>query len=345
MAINYLKYINSTGTHYISNSGSDENGRSNGGQAGDQTGTEWRLRSWYNRPWSVVLRYPDANVRDTIARLGIEAALNNNIGYDQYQRVTYWKQLQACNFSASAITTPCESDCTAGATANAKAAGYIHNIPALKNLSTSIYSGNMRSNFVKAGFKALTEMKYLSSGDYLLPGDILLYENHHAATNITKGKNAVESHITTVDTTDYIFGDRVLKNGCEGSDVETLQRLLIENGYSCGNYGIDGEFGDMTEMAVRKFQSDHQLEVNGIVDKQTISILKSNSMIPAPKGVKIINGDCYIRSEANTSGKILGVAKEKSNYEYGGETAINGWLSIIYNNQKAWVSGKYGQLN
>ena len=58
----HAKYINSTGTHYISNSGSDENGAYSGGQAGDQTGKEWRMRDWYNRPWTCVLRYPDQKV-------------------------------------------------------------------------------------------------------------------------------------------------------------------------------------------------------------------------------------------------------------------------------------------
>lgn len=343
MAINYLKYINSTSTHYISNSGSDERGRISGGQAGDQTGTEWCLRSWYNRPWTVVLRYPDVNVRDTIAKLGIEAALNDKIGYNQYQRVTYWNQLQKNNYSPSAIKENCDSDCTAGVTANVKAAGYLHNIPALKNLSASIYSGNMKSNFVKAGFKALRETKYLSGYDYLLPGDILLYEGHHAATNITKGRKAVESHITIPDETSYSLGNRTLQNGCEGSDVEALQRLLIENGYSCGNYGIDGDFGDDTESAVRKFQADKNLTVNGIVDQKTLAALRTQDM-KEQKGVTIIGGNCYIRADANTSAKILGVAREKNTYEYGGSTSTNGWLSIKYEGGIAWVSGKYSKL-
>ena len=34
----------------ISNCGHDENGRYSGGKAGDQTGTEWRVINWYNRP-------------------------------------------------------------------------------------------------------------------------------------------------------------------------------------------------------------------------------------------------------------------------------------------------------
>lgn len=186
--IDFDKYIFSTGTHYIANSGKDENGAYKGGEAGDQTGHEWELKKWYSRPWTVTLRYPDQNVALKIAELGIAAALNNKIGYDQSQRGTYWKQLKAANFDPSKITTPCEQDCTAGVSANVKAAGYIYGIQALKDIPICT-SRNMRQEFVKAGFIALTQSKYLNSGNYLLPGDILLYENHHAATNITLGKD------------------------------------------------------------------------------------------------------------------------------------------------------------
>lgn len=181
------KYIFSNGTHYISNSGKDENGAYKGGKAGDQTGHEWELKKWYNRPWTVVLRYPDQAVALRIAQLGIDAALNNKVGYDQGQRTTYWKQLQAAGYDASKITVACEDDCTAGVSANVRAAGYIFGIKALQSIPICS-SRNMRKEFVKAGFQALTAKKYLTSGDFLLPGDILLYESHHAATNVTCGK-------------------------------------------------------------------------------------------------------------------------------------------------------------
>lgn len=189
MAIDFDKYLYSTGTHYISNSGNDENGKYMNGQAGDQTGKEWQLKPYYNRPWTVVLRYPDQAVALEIAKLAIAAALNNKIGYDQNQRTTYWTQLQAVGYDPSKITVACEEDCTAGVTANVKAAGYIFGIKALQNIPIDTYSGNMRSRFVSAGFVALTASKYTSGYDYLLPGDILLYEGHHAATNITLGKS------------------------------------------------------------------------------------------------------------------------------------------------------------
>lgn len=188
MAINYDKYLYSTRTHYISNSGSDENKAYKGGKAGDQTGHEWELKPYYNRPWTVVLRYPDQAVALTIAKLSISAALNNKIGYDQSQRTTYWKQLKAADYDPSKITTPCEEDCTAGVSANVKAAGYLHGIKALEDLPICS-SRNMRAQFTKAGFIALTASKYLTSGNWLLPGDILLYENHHGAANVTLGKD------------------------------------------------------------------------------------------------------------------------------------------------------------
>ena len=183
----YSKYINNKTTHYISNCSGDQNKKISGGAAGDQTSKEWCLKAWYNRPWNYVLRYPDEKIRLKIAELGIEAALNDNIGYDQDQRQTYWVQLKNSNYNPKKITKKCEADCSAGVIANTKAVGYLFNLDNLKHLSAS-YTGNMRSGFKKAGFTILTDRKYLTSPDYLLPGDILLYENHHTATNITKGK-------------------------------------------------------------------------------------------------------------------------------------------------------------
>ena len=183
------KYINSKTTHYISNCSKDEKGRLSGGKAGDQSGSEWCLKAWYNRPWNYVLRHPQEKVRLKLADLGIKAALNNKIGYDQGQRNSYWTQLKNNKYDPSKITTACEADCSAGVIANTRAVGQLLDIDALKNLGAS-YTGDMRSGFKKAGFKVLTDKKYTKGYDYLLPGDILLYEGHHTATNITKGKKA-----------------------------------------------------------------------------------------------------------------------------------------------------------
>lgn len=195
MSIDFTKYYGK-----ISNSSGDQNGHIHGGAAGDQTGKEWQIRSWYNRPWTCILRYPDQEVRELIAELGIQAANNDKIGYDQYQRDTYWTQLKNSGYRPSKITKACEADCSAGVIANTKAAGYLKNITALKNLSAS-YTGNMRTGYKKAGFTVLTDKKYLTGYDYLVPGDILLYDNHHTATNLSIGKKAGYIPLTDKKTT------------------------------------------------------------------------------------------------------------------------------------------------
>ena len=174
----------------ISNCGHDENGRYSGGKAGDQTGTEWRVINWYNRPWKCVLRHPNADVRAMIASMAKAAANNNLIGYDQSQRGTFWTNLADSNYDPAQITVACEADCSSGVAAIVKGAGYRLGIDALKKVSTACYTGNLRAALKAAGFEVLTESKYLTSDAYLFAGDILLNDNAHVATNLTTGSKA-----------------------------------------------------------------------------------------------------------------------------------------------------------
>lgn len=175
----------------ISNCGHDENGTYSGGKAGDQTGKEWAVINWYSRPWTHVLRHPDANVRKMIASMAKAAAKNDMIGYDQSQRYTFWERLKASNYDPAQITTACEADCSAGVAAIVKGTGYRLGIQKLKDVSIYLYTGNIRSALKAAEFTVLTDSKYLTSDAYLLEGDILLCENHHVATNLTTGAKAV----------------------------------------------------------------------------------------------------------------------------------------------------------
>lgn len=58
---------------------------------------------------------------------------------------------------------------------------------------------------------------------------------------------------------------RILRKGMEGRDVAGLQDLLRTNGYDAGN--SDGKFGPRTDEQVRKFQLDHGLTADGIVNQ------------------------------------------------------------------------------
>lgn len=186
----------------ISNSGHDERNKYSGGKAGDQgrangLSEEWGVIGWYSRPWTHILRHPDANVREMIAKLGEEAAANNLIGYDQSQRTTYWKQLSMSGYRPKNIKALCEADCSAGVSANVKATGYLLNNAKLKKISENTYSGNIVPAFRNAGFQVLTASKYTKSPDYLLRGDILVYEHHHVATNLTNGSKSGASTVVS----------------------------------------------------------------------------------------------------------------------------------------------------
>ena len=61
----------------------------------------------------------------------------------------------------------------------------------------------------------------------------------------------------------------VLKKGNKNNSVRALQILLIGNGYSCGSYGADGDFGTGTYNAVIKFQKVKNINADGIVGAQT----------------------------------------------------------------------------
>ena len=151
-----------------------------------------------------------------------------------------------------------------------------------------------------------------------------------------------------IDYSEPTLGERILKNGMEGGDVKTMQENLIALGYDCGKWGADGEFGDATELALRAFQSDHGCGVDGEYGPEShAAMLNALAEIKAPeqvRSVKIVGGQCWVRSAPNTDSEKLGVAKEGAVLPYGGQTTESGWLLVEYDNQNGWVSGKYGKL-
>ena len=202
----------------ISNSGKDEKGKYTGGKAGDQTHEEWNIRDWYDRPWSVVLRYPDPEVRNLIAELAEKAANNDHIGYDQWERTTFWKQLEASGYDPANITVDCESDCSAGVAAIVKAVGFLKGIDKLKNVPETMYTGNERKNLKNAGFEAIADPNYLKSDANLVRGDILLYHNSKSGS----GHTAI-----------YLSNPVEIQNG--GKSIDELAQEVIAGKWGNGD--------------------------------------------------------------------------------------------------------------
>lgn len=249
----------------ISNSGSDEHGNYRNGKAGDQTGKEWYIRDWYgySSGWKCVLRHPNKEVRMCLATLAVKAAQNDHIGYDQNQRNTYGEALKEVGWDPSKIKKNVESDCSKGVIDNIIAAGHIIGIDGLQKFGAT-YTGNMRQEARNRGFQVLTESKYLTCGDYLLAGDILLNDQHHTCTVITNGiKSGEVTPLTEKGDWELM---PLIKKGNRGKAVKVLQIML-------GGLTVDGNFGAKTDEAVRAFQKKKGLEVDGEVGPLTWNAL------------------------------------------------------------------------
>ena len=240
----------------ISNCGSNENGKTTGGKAGDQTGKEYRVISWYSRPWKCVLRFPDPKVGEEIARISEAAAKNDNVGYCQTHRRTYHDALKAANWNPAAIKTPVETDCSASTLANIIAAGHKCGIAALKQINPDGYTGNMRAALKKAGFTVLTDSKYLTSSDYLLPGDILLNDNAHAAVNLTAGPKAKAAAVTTPAAS------------ATGNNEKAIWNFLIGKGLNAyAAAGIMGNIYAESAFNPRNLQNSYEKKI-GLTDEE-----------------------------------------------------------------------------
>jgi len=65
-----------------------------------------------------------------------------------------------------------------------------------------------------------------------------------------------------------------IRRGSKGKEVEECQTMLYKLGYDIGIDGIDGDFGRNTEKAVKAFQSDHRLTVDGVCGPMTWDALQ-----------------------------------------------------------------------
>lgn len=315
----------------------DENGAAHGGKAGDQTGRELSTQSWYlhNKGWRV-FRAKSPAVAEKIAQDMQWACDNSKIGYDQYQRDTLYNTSKPLGFNCKMVDTACETDCSALVRVCVNYAG----VPV----------GNFRtpdepSKLLGTGeFVELTGSKYQGQSTYLGRGDILCTKTQGHTVVVLSNGSKYEGIVVPQD---YELGDRVISYGMEGKDVKTMQEMLIQLGYDLGKWGADGDFGDCTELALKQFQSDAKLDVDGMCGPETIKALNAaldkEAALDGAR-VKIVGGNCYVRSAPNTDGKKLGVVYKGEILPYQGQTSEGGWNLVEYKGENGWVSGKYSEV-
>ena len=238
----------------------DENGKTHGGKAGDQNGKEVSTQVWYRhkKGWRV-LRCKSADKADKIARAMQSACDNANIGYDQYQRDTLYNLAKTVDFDPGKVKTPCETDCSALVRVCLAYAGIM-----VENFRTP----NEASILLRSGeFIELKESRYTDQSSYLRRGDILVTRTQgHTVVVLSNGSKAETTPAEETPRT-------ILKRGMKGEDVRRLQQRLIELGYALPKYGADGEYGSETATAVKAFQRDRNLTVDGIAGEATLAAL------------------------------------------------------------------------
>ena len=178
-----------------------------GGEAGDQAGQEVCIREWYSKPWTHVIRFKDANIREKIAKFFELTVKNDNVGYDQSQRNTFFKQLKKNNFIVSKINTKCETDCSALASSAC--------VYADRTLEEVVYPNekgsttrNIRERLSSTGkVDVLTADKYISSDKYALRGDLYLAEGKHIVCALENGsKVEIEAGSTVKIVKGAVYG-------------------------------------------------------------------------------------------------------------------------------------------
>ncbi|KZL48005.1 MULTISPECIES: peptidoglycan-binding domain-containing protein [Cyanophyceae] len=97
---------------------------------------------------------------------------------------------------------------------------------------------------------------------HLSPGSLTLAKNHYTQA---KSQNGIK---VAARSSPRFSGPSLptLRFGSSGTSVRVLQRLLVSNGYAIR---VDGAFGPLTETAVKAFQNQRSLGVDGIVGPVT----------------------------------------------------------------------------
>lgn len=111
-----------------------------------------------------------------------------------------------------------------------------------------------------------------NNGEY--PNDLVRRRTINSASSLIYGyarpKYPVKS---SANSSDVNISLPTVRKGDSGNAVKILQAFLVAYEYSIGISGIDGDFGSDTESAVKQFQKNSEIEVDGIVGRDTWSKL------------------------------------------------------------------------
>lgn len=137
--------------------------------------------------------------------------------------------------------------------------------------------------------------------------------------------------------------DTILNIGDKGQAVKTLQEKLIKLGFFCGAAGADGDFGQATYNAVKKFQKTiGSLGIDGIAGNQTLAAIdKAIAILSSDKtnsgNVKITANILNVRSGPGMTYSITSNVRKNTVCTLVEERV--GWGKI--SSPSGWISSQY----
>jgi len=172
----------------------NEKGTTTGGKAGDSTGKEVSIQSWYlhSKGW-VVIRAKDASIREAIAHNMESICNNDNIGYCQTHRSSLTTVAKPYGYDASKVTSKVEVDCSEA----------VRNCVLYAGITVNSFTTASEKNVLKATskFEILTSDAYCKKSDNLLRGDILVTKSKgHTVVVLDNGVAASAGANTSTNT-------------------------------------------------------------------------------------------------------------------------------------------------
>lgn len=135
---------------------------------------------------------------------------------------------------------------------------------------------------------------------------------------------------------------RTVRRGDCGADVRDMQLMLIDQDYSCGRWGADGEFGRDTDSALKLYQAEHGLTPDGVCGPLTWAELErwsageADGAEPALGVVTVRAGTWRIRNGPGTNCGTLGFVRAGEQLRRT-DDAEPGWIGVWYNGLAAWI--------
>ena len=227
------------------------------------------------------------------------------------------------------IVTLTGSGCTEqyNTTKNWSKKGLIKNMPDLPCILFQYRSGRYQHTGIYVGNGRIV---HASTG--VIESKITTAWTHYA---LPKGLYT-SKEVLNADPMPYLT---TLKKGSEGALVKELQRLLQKKGYYTGE--LDGKFGTGTQDAVKNFQRDMGLTVDGVVGDQTWEALKAEeykTVITITKGGTIRQGDWAKSTKVRTAG--VGAV-----YDWVATSALSGYYGFRDEKRVLWIAPKYAKLS